>query len=82
MGAFHEGGVKKPFQCTHCDKAFPSASKLKRHISVVHLGLKPFECHRCSAKFSERSRLTAHLAGKDSFKCGVQKEADNELDGE
>merc|ERR1712223_1107883 len=69
MGAFHEGGVKRPHKCSKCDAAFPTNSKLNRHISVVHEGIKPWQCIPCDASFSERSKLNHHLAGKDSFKC-------------
>ena len=41
-------------ECERCAAACPTASALKRHISIVHLGIKPHACKHCDAAFQLR----------------------------
>ena len=42
-----EDSVKKMLACNHCPKEFPTPSKLKRHVSQIHEGIKNYQCDRC-----------------------------------
>ncbi|XP_052763450.1 zinc finger protein 768-like isoform X2 [Mya arenaria] len=44
--------------CSFCDKAFPSKTKLVRHL-VVHTKARPFAC-RCGKDFTDMSALKRH----------------------
>ena len=35
--------VKKMLACGHCPKEFPTPSKLKRHVTQIHLGIKNYQ---------------------------------------
>nr|XP_026691936.1 uncharacterized protein zf(c2h2)-69 isoform X3 [Ciona intestinalis] len=47
-------------KCPKCNKVFPWASSLRRHI-MTHTGLKPFMCGQCSMQFTTRSNLLRHV---------------------
>eukprot|EP00092_Neocalanus_flemingeri_P025653 GFUD01027814.1.p1 GENE.GFUD01027814.1~~GFUD01027814.1.p1 ORF type:complete len:540 (-),score=152.12 GFUD01027814.1:589-2208(-) len=57
--------VSKPstaasFPCANCDKSFPQAYRLKRHIREVHDKEKMFNCEECSKKFFKSNSLARH----------------------
>ena len=65
-------GVDKSEQCSICDKKLSSKSKLKRHISDIHLKLKPFECPTCEYKATAKEMLNNHIKAIHEgvkFKC-------------
>jgi len=39
------------FPCSSCDKSFPQAYRLKRHVREVHDKEKMFKCEECNKKF-------------------------------
>uniref|UniRef100_H2Z6F3 C2H2-type domain-containing protein n=1 Tax=Ciona savignyi TaxID=51511 RepID=H2Z6F3_CIOSA len=47
-------------KCPKCNKIFPWASSLRRHI-MTHTGLKPFMCGQCAMQFTTRSNLLRHV---------------------
>ena len=66
---------RKDYQCQFCDKAFPIASKLKRH-SNVHKKVKDYKCEKCEDSFSESYKLKchykeAHSGVKAIIKCNL-----------
>ena len=65
----------RKFNCDMCPKAFPTESKLNRHVSGVHFKLKNHPCHLCEKKFSEIHHLKQHIAmvhhGIKNFNCDV-----------
>ena len=67
--------TKKQFQCEICNKAFPTESKLNRHVSGVHFKLKNHPCHLCEKKFSENHHLKQHVDmvhhGIKNFACEI-----------
>lgn len=53
---------EKPFGCTapDCDKAFRSASEVKRHVLAHHTTERPFRCDACGKGFNRACYLNAH----------------------
>ena len=47
-------------KCHKCDKTFPWASSLRRHL-MTHTGLKPYCCAACKAQFTTKSNLERHV---------------------
>ena len=62
----------KPFRCEICNKLFPWASLLKRHVRV-RTGEKPYRCSLCEFRSSEMSKLTKHRrschSGEKPYQC-------------
>ena len=60
-------------KCLHCDKSFPTQSKLRHHKSSVHDGVKPYPCDICGKGFTALWRLKDHISNvherKKSFEC-------------
>lgn len=54
--------------CPECHETF-AADYLKRHISIVHQGIRPHRCTQCNRSFSAKAHLTKHLKY-----CGNSKE--------
>ncbi|VEN41654.1 unnamed protein product [Callosobruchus maculatus] len=61
-----------PFECKDCFKRFRHQSSLKRHVEVVHEGLKPFKCEICGKDFATLQRVTEHThihTGERPYSC-------------
>lgn len=61
----------KRHKCPECDKLFPRASSLKRHI-LLHLDDRPYQCTECEANYKSYSQLKRHLrihTGEKPAKC-------------
>ena len=61
----------KRHKCPECDKLFPRASSLKRHI-VLHMDDRPYQCTECEANYKSYSQLKRHLrihTGEKPAKC-------------
>ena len=52
---------KKSHKCDICEKAFPSQSNLKQHVSLVHNVVKNFTCDKCETCFSSQDYLNRHI---------------------
>ena len=69
----NDDNSKKTYTCGHCPKEFPTPSKLKRHVTQVHEGLKAFQCDRCDKAFGEMCKLKKHVTivheGVKNFQC-------------
>ena len=68
-----EDSVKKMLACNHCPKEFPTPSKLKRHVSQIHEGIKNYQCDRCDRAFGELCKLKKHVSivheGLKNYQC-------------
>jgi len=65
--------IKKPFNCTFCEKAFTCASDFKRH-ERVHTGERPFSCGTCKEAFKQTSHLNEHKkihTGEKPIFCSI-----------
>ncbi|KAM5129421.1 zinc finger protein 770 [Mantella aurantiaca] len=54
-------GIPEAQRCCLCDKAFPSRSKLERHV-MIHTGQRPFACVLCGKAFRQKAHLKIHEA--------------------
>ncbi|XP_068107893.1 zinc finger protein 770 [Hyperolius riggenbachi] len=62
---------RQPQLCVLCGKAFPSRSKLQRHV-MIHTGQKPFACVLCGKTFRQKTHLKIHQLThtlEKPFKC-------------
>ena len=61
------------FPCDICGKLFRWNHDVKRHMKVVHMGLKQFECVICGKKFVDKAALNIHIETNheqsSSFSC-------------
>ena len=48
------------YACKHCDKKYPTAGNLKRHIQSKHEGVK-YPCNQCDYQATDKSNLTTHI---------------------
>ena len=72
--SFHNDGEnEKSYTCNYCDSKFPQNRNLKRHINIVHKGIKQYKCNICENSFSVKQHLIVHLSSihdiKNPFKC-------------
>ena len=65
----------KPFECLICFKTFNQRTKMKEHLTSVHVvGNKPFKCDVCEKTFSLKTCLNNHVNNEAcTFECGVCK---------
>ena len=47
--------------CNQCDKSFTTRNYLKKHIKIIHDGIKKWKCEYCPKAFSERNNLRRHV---------------------
>jgi len=48
------------FHCDRCTYATRQLGNLKRHIKLIHAGVKDYQCDSCQATFSEKRTLENH----------------------
>ena len=53
---------EKTFYCELCEKAFPTAQMLDRHIDIKHLDKRDYECMKCGYKFHTKYNLDRHYS--------------------
>ena len=66
-----EEELTKMHKCPECDKLFPRASSLKRHI-LLHMDDRPYQCTECDANYKSYSQLKRHTrihTGEKPAKC-------------
>lgn len=57
-----------------CDKSYCSTFNLKRHIEIIHLGLRRFKCTICGRMLSSKQNLLDHQnihTGARPYVCEV-----------
>lgn len=62
----------KEHKCDQCDRAYHERFQLKKHINIVHKGIRLFSCSLCeTSKFTTRKSLGQHmlLHGEKRYKC-------------
>ena len=50
----------KPYQCSHCGKAFSQRAILARHLKM-HTGEKPYQCSQCDKTFIQNNNLISYM---------------------
>ena len=73
MAAKH--GYRKSYQCSLCNKTFPTYFHLNRHTTICGVS-KCFVCQYCEKRFMHQGNLDNHVAivhtkTRDKFKCNV-----------
>ncbi|KPM09042.1 hypothetical protein QR98_0075720 [Sarcoptes scabiei] len=58
----------RKFNCTECEKIFPTKIQLKLHQSRIH-SISAFRCDQCDAGFIYRSKLNAHKRRHRGYRC-------------
>ncbi|XP_050441063.1 zinc finger protein 888-like isoform X3 [Adelges cooleyi] len=61
-------------KCDHCDRMFRLDRSRKRHVAVVHMGIKKHACRFCGRLFSDSNMLKSHEAihtGEKRFVCDM-----------
>ena len=53
--------AKKIHRCEFCEKIFPRAETLKKHINTVHNVQKDHTCGSCGMAFSVAGNLKRHI---------------------
>ena len=48
------------YPCNNCEKVFPQAYRLRRHVKEVHDKVKAHECEHCNKKFFKFNSLHRH----------------------
>ena len=69
-----EQDVVDLYCCMACPKTYTCKFNLRRHVEVVHFGIKHFECPTCTRKFTSKQNLKDHLnyhTGSTPFTCPV-----------
>jgi len=56
----HEYIHDKKFECTICNKKFPTKPHLLRHIRYIHENPGSFKCDVCKVGFNKKENLKAH----------------------
>lgn len=62
----------KEHKCDQCDRAYHERFQLKKHINIVHKGIRLFSCTLCdTSKFTTKKSLGQHmlLHGEKRFQC-------------
>lgn len=67
----------KRLECEYagCPKSYCSSFNLKRHIEIVHLGIKKFKCTVCGRFMSSKQNLIDHQhihTGAKPYVCEVE----------
>ena len=52
------------FQCEMCHKHFGGKHSLRKHIRILHLGVKNFHCQICEISFGTSNELKSHVRKK------------------
>ena len=47
--------------CQDCGKSFKTPSKMMRHFTSVHQGLRPFTCTVCEKSYGQKEHLNLHV---------------------
>ena len=53
--------IPQEYQCHMCDKSYPRADTLKRHILSFHEGKKMYKCNVCNKSFKGHIKVTTQL---------------------
>lgn len=62
----------KQHQCDQCDRSYYERFQLKKHINIVHKGIRLFSCTLCTTnKFTTKKSLGQHmlLHGEKRYQC-------------
>ena len=69
------GGQLLPRDCTQCGKQFPTHTKLKYHVKMVHDKIKDVFCDECDKAFGCKALLNQHKIRVHSttrpYKCNI-----------
>ncbi|MBN3319687.1 ZBT40 protein, partial [Atractosteus spatula] len=72
-GQSHRSVKISQFQCSSCDKTFPSSETLSKHEKAMHPDVKLFKCQDCEDVFPDAELLKTHTKekheGAQLFNC-------------
>ena len=55
-----KSSIKISIKCLQCEKGYNSKEALRKHVDVVHMGLKNHTCSDCGKAFGRLSTLISH----------------------
>lgn len=69
---YHSSDLK--FPCELCSQVFTREANLKRHVRVVHCGVKAYKCPYCDQSFGKAETRKHHVArhtGEKPHACQI-----------
>ena len=52
--------IPESIQCQECEKTFSGNHNLKRHVDVIHGGIK-YKCQQCPKEYTSNENLKIHV---------------------
>lgn len=62
------------YTCKVCQVEFTQQANLKRHMKVVHQGIRKYECEHCGKSFGKAETLKYHVmthTGERPLECEI-----------
>ena len=71
---------KSRFECSECNKNFPSTKRLQEHRQYKHSSISWFPCDHCGKRFTTISSLDEHIKYNHSSHCSTESRSRKDID--